>query len=104
MLKTRYFVVVAAIIAATAYAPAADKKAAEQKQAKLIEILKSDSRPQDKALACKQLAIYGSKDAVPALAALLPNAQLSSWARTALEVIPDPAADNALRDSLVKVK
>ena len=34
---------------------------------------------------------------MPALAALLPNAELSSWARIALEVIPDAAADDALR-------
>ena len=75
-----------------------------EKQAGLIGILTSDAPPQDKALACKQLAIYGGQDAVPALAALLPNAQLSSWARIALEVIPDPAADEALRESVGKVK
>ena len=82
----------------------ADKKAAEEKQAKLIETLKSDAPPQDKAIACKQLAVYGGKEAVPALAALLPDEQLSSWARIALEVIPDPAADEALRESIGKVK
>ena len=104
MLKTRYFVFVAVILAAATCVQAADKKAAEEKQAKLITILKSDAPPQDKALACKQLAVYGNGDAVPALAALLPNQQLSSWARIALEVIPDPAVDEALRDAIGKVQ
>lgn len=51
-------------------------------------------------MACKQLAIYGSSKSVPALAALLANPELASWARIALEVIPDPSADKALRDAL----
>jgi HEAT repeat protein len=104
MLKTRYFVIVAAMIAAATWATAADKNAAAEKQAKLIEIIESHAPPREKATACKQLAIYGSKDAVPALATLLPDAQLSSWARIALEAIPDPAADEALRASLEKVQ
>ena len=82
----------------------ADKKAAEEKQTRLIDILKSDAPPQEKAIACKQLAVYGDKDAVPALAALLPDEQLSSWARIALEAIPDPAADEALREAIGKVQ
>jgi HEAT repeat protein len=41
---------------------------------------------------------------VPALAALLPNKDLSSWARIALEVIPDRSADAALRDAMAKVQ
>jgi HEAT repeat protein len=61
----------------------------------LIESLRSAS-PEEKAIACKQLAIYGSKAAVPELAKLLGDEQLSSWARIALEAIPDPAADAAL--------
>jgi HEAT repeat protein len=104
MLKTRYSAIVTAILAAAMCATAADKKAAEEKQAKLIEILKSHGPPQEKAIACKQLAIYGNKNAVPALAALLPDGQLSSWARIALEAIPDAAADEALRESIDKLK
>ena len=46
------------------------------------------------------MAIYGDKQAVPALAALLPDAELASWARIALEAIPDSAAGEALRQSL----
>jgi HEAT repeat protein len=75
-----------------------------ERQAKLIGLLQSDAPPADKAIACKQLVVCGTRDAVPALAALLPNADLSSWARIALEAIPDPAADQALREALAKVQ
>jgi HEAT repeat protein len=61
----------------------------------LIEILRS-SAPEKKVIACKQLAIYGSKAAVPELAKLLANAEIASWSRIALEAIPDPSADAAL--------
>jgi HEAT repeat protein len=61
----------------------------------LIETLHS-GKPEDKAIACKQLAIRGSKAAVPELAKLLADKQLASWARIALEAIPDPSADEAL--------
>src|SRR5438034_1373125 len=75
-----------------------------EKQRKLIKVLRSHAASGDKAIACKQLAIYGTKDAVPALAALLPDAKLASWARIALEAIPDPAADDALRKAMGKLK
>ena len=74
-----------------------------QKQRDLIRVLKSDKPPADKAMACKQLAICGTKDAVPALAPLLADPQLASWARIALEAIPDPAADAALRKAMGKL-
>ena len=62
----------------------------------LIDALRS-AAPPEKAMACKKLVLHGTKEAVPELAKLLPNEQLSSWARIALEAIPDPAADEALR-------
>ncbi|HUE74193.1 MAG TPA: HEAT repeat domain-containing protein [Pirellulaceae bacterium] len=65
------------------------------READLIEVLKSGERP-DKALACKQLAIYGTDKAVPELAKLLSDPELASWARIALEAIPGPAPDEAL--------
>jgi HEAT repeat protein len=87
------------LLRAAAPVQAADKAPAEDKQLKPLAVLRSDAPPQDKAMACKQLAIYGKKDAVPALVPLLADARLSSWARIALEVIPDPAADEALRQA-----
>jgi len=70
----------------------------------LVTLLKSNGPPADKALACKKLAIFGDKDAVPALASLLPDPELTSWARIALEAIPGPEADAALRNALDKVQ
>jgi HEAT repeat protein len=72
-------------------------------EAELIEILKT-GQPAEKAIACKKLAVFGTKDSVPLLAPLLEDEQLASWARIALEAIDDPAADGALRDSLAKTK
>lgn len=70
----------------------------------LIKTLRSDAPAAEKAIACKRLAIYGGNEAVPALAPLLADEQLSSWARIALEAIPGPAADEALRQAAEKVK
>jgi HEAT repeat protein len=69
-----------------------------QSEKVLIETLRSGA-PEEKAIACKQLSIYGSKEAVPELAKLLPDEQLSSWSRIALEAIDDPAADAALLEA-----
>lgn len=71
---------------------------------KLIAILKSDAPAAEKAVTCKRLAIYGNKDAVPVLAPLLADEKLASWARIALEAIPDPAADDALREAVGTLK
>lgn len=65
------------------------------KESPLLETLRSGA-PAEKAITCKLLAIYGTKDAVPELAKLLSDEQLASWARIALEAIPDKAADAAL--------
>lgn len=70
------------------------------KERELINLLRSDAPPGEKALACKQLTIYGTAEAVSALAPLLADEQLASWARIPLEAIPGPAADNALRQAL----
>jgi HEAT repeat protein len=68
---------------------------AAQSEPELIEQLRSGTLEQ-KAVACKQLSIYGSKAAVPELAKLLSDERLASWSRIALEAIPDPAADAVL--------
>lgn len=71
---------------------------------KLIALLTSDEPKSEKALACKQLAVFGSAKAVPALAPLLLDKDLSSWARIALEAIPGPEADEALRQAMDKTQ
>ncbi len=81
-------------------ASAFDDPTSVAKEQVLLALLRSDAAAADKALACKKLAIHGSAAAVPDLAKLLPDAQLSSWARIALEVIPGPEADQAFRSAV----
>src|SRR5262245_37673204 len=89
--------------AATAKAGEGAQGSAE-KEAELVAVLRSDAPGGEKAIACKLLAIHGSKEAVPELARLLPDEKLASWARIALEAIPDPAADEALRKATDSVQ
>jgi HEAT repeat protein len=51
-----------------------------------------------------RLAMVGTKEAVPALAALLSDERLSDYARFGLVPIPDPSVDSALRAALQKTK
>ena len=96
---TRAAVCLAAMLAAVATpARAADDiKASSEKEQELLAILRSEAPGADKAIACKQLAIYGSDAAVPDLAKLLSDAQFASWARIALEAIPGSVVDESLR-------
>jgi HEAT repeat protein len=73
-------------------------------EATLIAVLESDAPLFDKAKACQQLAVIGTKDAVPVLAKLLPDEQLSHYARFGLEPIPDPSVDEALRDAATRLQ
>jgi HEAT repeat protein len=105
----RYFarcvVFVAAAVLLTAIAGAAQaQNGPSDKELKLISVLQSDAPAAEKAITCKRLAVWGSQEAVPAIAPLLADEQLSSWARIALEVIPGPAADAALREAMGKVQ
>lgn len=52
---------------------------------------------------CKQIAVIGAEDQVPGLAALLADKDVSQWARSALEQIPGPAVDQALREALPRL-
>ncbi len=72
---------------------------AKEQERALIQVLRSDAPPGEKAIACKKLAIYGTGEAVPALAPLLFDERFASWARIALEAIPGPAPDKALRQA-----
>ena len=76
---------------------------AAESESDLIKVLQSGAPAADKGVVCKKLAVFGSKAAVPALAPLLEDKDLASWARIALEAIPDPAAGDALRAALDKV-
>lgn len=98
----RYIAPRAAVLAVllSAAGLSAQEGAPADREAKLIAVLQSDVSAAEKAIACKQLAVCGSKNAVPALAPFLSNPDLASWARIALEVIPGEEANQALRDAL----
>jgi len=104
--NARFATLLAALLALSAlptFAAEGDASAAE-KQRQLIAVLQSSAAPAEKAITCKKLAIYGTKEAVPALAPLLTDPHLTSWARIALEAIPGPEADAALRAALDKTQ
>ncbi len=82
-----FFIASKAVDAANNYSMTSEKQ--------LLQTLRTGA-PAEKAIACKQLAIYSSKAAVPDLAKLLGDDHLASWSRIALEAIPDPSADAAL--------
>lgn len=96
--------VILIIVAVSTGIVAQDKPAAKFNQSDLIAVLQSDAPKGEKAITCKRLAIYGTEQSVPVLAPLLADKELASWARIALEAIPGPAADAALRDALDKLQ
>jgi len=103
-LKMQRFIWILILAALTTNAlAAAQQSPSAEKAREAVNVLKTGT-PAEKALACKTLAVYGKADAVPVLAPLLLDEQLSSWARIALEVIPGSAADKVLRDAMAKAK
>jgi HEAT repeat protein len=90
----KYFSFAILLLAGTAFA----------QEDRLLAIFRADATPLEKSDACRELARVGTRQAVPVLAPLLADEQLSHMARFALEPIADPAVDEALRDALGKVK
>lgn len=104
---SRYFLscvaLAASMLAAISVRAADDANNSREKE--LIAVLQSpDSSKADKAITCKKLAVFGSPEAVPALAPLLNDEELISWARIALEAIPGPQADEVLRTAMGTLK
>jgi HEAT repeat protein len=78
-----------------------DKPEARQDlENRLIAALKSELTRDAQDYVCRKLATIGTMAAVPALAKLLIKSENSHMARFALERIPGPEADQALRDAL----
>ena len=77
--------------------------ASSQAQEQLLATLASNAPLAEKWVAARQLARVGTREAVPKLAALLPEDPLTDLARYALETIPDAAVDDALREALGKL-
>jgi HEAT repeat protein len=69
-----------------------------------LAVLKSNAPQKDKADACRALAVIGTPESVSVLAGLLADEQLAHMARYALEPIPSPAVDDALRQKLDELK
>jgi HEAT repeat protein len=80
-----------------------DAAAREQLEARLAAVLSSGASRDAKDYVCRKLLVIGTAASVPALAALLPQAELSHMARYALERMPAPEAAQALRSALGKV-
>jgi HEAT repeat protein len=86
----------------TRFLYAADEKDRMNREARLIEILKSGAPVQEKGQACRELQVIGSPASIPSLAALLTDKDLSHMARYALEPMPYPEAGQALRLALAQ--
>jgi HEAT repeat protein len=99
-----FWCVILIVVATSAGTIAQERQAADPKESDLIAVLQSNAPKADKAITCKQLAIYGTPQAVPILAPLLADKELASWARIGLEAIPGPASDTALRNALGKLE
>jgi len=76
---------------------------AQASQEQLLATLVSEAPLAEKWVAVRQLARVGTREAVPKLAALLPDEHLNYLARYALEAIPDPSVEEALREALGKL-
>lgn len=102
----RHLIWACLLLAGSTASPAvtADPASATDRERQLIAVLQSTNPPAEKAITCKKLAVCGTSEAVPALAPLLSDPHLASWARIALEAIPGPAADAALRDAVGRLR
>ena len=78
--------------------------AAPANEQDLVRVLTSQASPQEKDAACAQLKRVGTAACVPALAALLPDEQLSHSARYALETLACPEAGQALLEALPRTQ
>ena len=97
--------IICVLLAASSLAQNNAKQIMARPEGELIGIISSPKATEfEKAKACQRLAEIGTKQAVPALAALLPDEHLNCYARGALEVIPGPEAAAALREAAGKLK
>jgi HEAT repeat protein len=81
----------------------ADAAALREIEGKLLDLLRAPAASAEcREWACRQLRFAGSPRSVPALAALLADRDLGTVARLALQGIPGPEVDAALREALPK--
>ncbi|MHB8897494.1 MAG: HEAT repeat domain-containing protein [Thermoguttaceae bacterium] len=78
---------------------------AQQETDKCLAIIKSaDASDNDKAVAFKRLAVFGTRYAVAELAPLLEDAKWAHYVRYSLEPLPDGAVDETFRAALEKLQ
>jgi len=80
-----------------------DAAARADLEKRLVALLGANSSRATNDYIGRKLKTIGTATSVPALAALLPDAELSHMARYALERIPAPEAAAAMRDALPKL-
>ena len=80
-----------------------DAAARKELETRLAAVLKTGASRAAKDFVCRTLKMIGTAESVPALAALLPDKDLSHMARYALERIPAPEAAQAMRDAVPKL-
>lgn len=89
---------VAALALSFLSATAAD--ATRNREDQLLDILRSPASAREKDAACAELKFVGTAKAIPVLATLLPDPQLSHSARFVLESMREPEAGQALLKAL----
>lgn len=80
--------------------PLATGQDRDEEVKKALTTITSEAPLQEKAVACKRLGVIGTANVVPVLAELLDQEQMAHYARIALEPLPYPEVDQALRDAL----
>jgi len=80
-----------------------DADARKQLEKRLLDALEGGVSRSAQDFVLRTLMTIGTVESVPALAAMLPDDELSHMARYALERIPAPEAGAALRDALLKL-
>ncbi|MFH1919394.1 MAG: HEAT repeat domain-containing protein [Planctomycetota bacterium] len=80
-----------------------DVAARKELETRLLAVLASGASRSAKDYVCRTLRTIGTAESVPALAALLPDEDLSHIARYALERIPATEAGAAMRQALPKL-
>ena len=81
-----------------------DAAARKALELRLAAVLSTKASRAAKNYVCRALRVIGTTASVPALAALLPDKELSHMARFALQSIPGPESAQALRDALPKLQ
>ncbi len=99
---TKSALAAALVCASGAGALGADEN--QEREARLIAVLKSNAGLKEKSDACRELGVYGGEDAVAPLAALLGDEKLSHMARYGLEPNPAPSVDEVLRAALARLE